>query len=88
MGGAGRAGGTGPEIIIEMLANQNLAVDLKAAARNGRVVIVGSRGQIAIDPRDIMSRELSVTGIMLLGATAAETVRTHSLRSERRGSPK
>ena len=57
-----------------MLANLNLHQDLKLAARHGRVVIVGSRGQIAIDPRDIMTRELTVTGVMMLNATLAEMV--------------
>jgi NADPH2:quinone reductase len=53
----------GPDIVIEMLANQNLDNDLAVLARNGRIVIVGNRGRIEIDPRRIMGKEATVMGI-------------------------
>ena len=37
-------GGRGPDVIIEMLANVNLAHDLAMIAPRGRIVIVGNRG--------------------------------------------
>ena len=49
-------GGKGPEIILEMLANVNLAKDLGVVAQNGRVVVIGSRGPVEIDPRLTMQR--------------------------------
>jgi NADPH2:quinone reductase len=57
--------GRGVDIIIEMLANINLAADLKLLARHGRVIVVGSRGDVTITPRDLMSRSASVRGFVL-----------------------
>ena len=64
--------GRGFDIILDMLANQNLANDLTLLAVNGRVVVVGSRGPIEIDPRNIMSRNADIRGVMLAGAPPAE----------------
>ncbi len=55
-----------------MLANVNLDKDLKALAPRGRLVVVGSRGRVEIDPRDIMSREATVTGTLLFQMTERE----------------
>src|SRR3981189_2248400 len=44
-------GGRGVDIILEMLANGNLATDLKLLATKGRVIIIGNRGEIKINPR-------------------------------------
>jgi NADPH2:quinone reductase len=74
--------GRGVDLIIEMLANVNLAGDLGLLARGGRVVIVGSRGDIQITPRMLMGRDADVRGMALMlagdedlkeihGATAA-----------------
>jgi len=67
--------GLGPDIIIEMLANVNLSKDLGMIAHRGRIVIVGNRGTIEINPRDAMSREAAIFGMMLLNATPDEVVR-------------
>ena len=55
----------GVHLIIEMLANINLANDLKMLAQHGRIVVVGSRGDVQITPREIMMREATVTGVFL-----------------------
>ncbi len=55
--------GKGPDIILEMLANVNLAKDLGVLALRGRVVVIGSRGPIEIDPRMTMGRDLSILGM-------------------------
>eukprot|EP01088_Endostelium_zonatum_P004338 TRINITY_DN1556_c0_g2_i1.p1 TRINITY_DN1556_c0_g2~~TRINITY_DN1556_c0_g2_i1.p1 ORF type:complete len:286 (-),score=85.10 TRINITY_DN1556_c0_g2_i1:157-1014(-) len=55
----------GVDLVIEMLGNVNLEKDLKMVARNGRIVVVGNRGRIEINPRDIMSKECIITGVML-----------------------
>jgi NADPH:quinone reductase len=52
-------------VILEMLANINLGQDLKTLAYRGRVVVVGCRGTVEINPREIMSREAAVFGILL-----------------------
>lgn len=64
--------GLGVDIILEMLANVNLAEDLKILATKGCVVAIGSRGSIEIDPRDLMSREASVMGVMSNMASESE----------------
>jgi len=66
------------DVILEMLANVNLDRDLKALAMSGRVVIIGSRGRIEIDPRDIMSRDAAVLGLLLANATRQETATIHA----------
>lgn len=58
-------GGRGVDVIVEMLSNVNLAKDLTLLAFNGRVVVVGSRGAIEINPRDAMSRDAAILGMTL-----------------------
>jgi NADPH2:quinone reductase len=60
-----KTGGRGPDLIIEMLANVNLNHDLAMVARNGRVVIVGSRGNAEITPRNIMNKDSTLVGLTL-----------------------
>ena len=64
--------GKGFDLILEMAAHKNLATDIPALAKAGRIVVIGSRGKIEIDPRDTMSREADILGLMLFGATPAE----------------
>src|SRR6185437_6278856 len=66
------AGGRGVDVIVEMLANVNLGHDLKLLAQNGRVVVIGSRGDATITPRDLMARRGSITAFTLWGTTDAE----------------
>jgi len=68
--------GRGPDIILEMLANVNLAKDLAMLAHRGRIVVIGNRGTIEINPRDAMSKDAAVLGMLLLNTTAEETIRT------------
>jgi NADPH2:quinone reductase len=58
-------GGQGVDVVLEMLANQNLGDDLALMAPGGRIVVIGSRGSVEINPRDIMGRESTVTGMSL-----------------------
>jgi NADPH:quinone reductase len=55
--------GRGVDVILEMLANVNLGNDLRMLAQRGRVVVIGSRGDVQITPRDIMAREATVLGV-------------------------
>ena len=61
-------GARGVDVIIEMLANVNLGKDLTVLAPRGRVVVVGSRGSVEIDPRQTMGREASILGMSLFAA--------------------
>jgi NADPH2:quinone reductase len=58
-------GGAGAEVILEMLANVNLGHDLPMLAHRGRVVVIGSRGTVEINPRDLMARDAAVFGMLL-----------------------
>jgi NADPH2:quinone reductase len=68
-------GGRGPDVILEMLANVNLSKDLAMVGRRGRIVVIGNRGTIEINPRDVMSKGASIIGMLLLNTTAEETAR-------------
>lgn len=70
--------GRGVDIILEMLANVNLAADLKLLAINGRVIIIGNRGEITIDPRDLMARRASARGFTLWAITPEEEADIHA----------
>jgi NADPH:quinone reductase len=70
-------GGRGPEIILEMLASANLERDLELLAPHGRVVVIGSRGRIEIDPLQTMLGELGILGVGLLNATPDELREVH-----------
>jgi NADPH2:quinone reductase len=71
-------GGRGVDVILEMLANVNLGADLKLLARSGRVIVIGSRGDVTITPRDLMSRRASVRAFTLWGITDREERETHA----------
>ena len=71
-------GGRGVDVVLEMLANVNLAADLKLLARFGRVIIIGSRGDISITPRDLMARTASVRGFTLWGISEAQEADVHA----------
>ena len=71
-------GGRGVDIILEMLANVNLARDLTWVAKNGRVIVIGNRGTVEIDPREIMRREASVTGVFLFNSPPDELLSIHA----------
>jgi NADPH2:quinone reductase len=71
-------GGKGVDVILEMLANVNLAKDLIMLAQHGRVIVVGSRGKIEIDPRDTMARETDIRGMVALNASAVEMAGFHA----------
>jgi NADPH:quinone reductase len=70
--------GRGVNVILEMLANKNLSKDLSLVSRNGRVVVVGNRGTIEINPREAMTRDASVIGMTLLNVSEADMAAIHA----------
>jgi NADPH2:quinone reductase len=70
--------GRGIDVVLEMLANVNLAKDLTLLALRGRVVVIGNRGSIEINPRATMQRDLSILGLTLLNAGKAELASIHA----------
>ena len=73
-----QTGGKGVGIVMEMLANVNLAKDLGLLAQKGRVVVIGSRGPIEIDPRQTMVKDSAILGMSLVNATEADLLRLHA----------
>jgi NADPH2:quinone reductase len=71
-------GGKGPDVILEMLANVNLAKDLQMIGMRGRVVVIGNRGTIEINPRDAMAKDATVQGMLLFNASDDELRRIHA----------
>jgi NADPH2:quinone reductase len=67
----------GFNLILENLANVNLATDLDLLAPKGRVVIIGSRGTIEIDPRATMGKETDIRGLAVFSGSLEETAATH-----------
>ena len=70
--------GAGVNVILEMLANVNLGADLKLLAQMGRVVVIGSRGDVTITPRDLMSRRGTIHAFTLWGISDAESKDVHA----------
>jgi len=71
-------GERGVDIIVEMLANVNLGNDLKLLATNGRVIVVGNRGDVTINARDLMVRRGSIRAFTLWAITEAEAAEMHA----------
>ncbi len=70
--------GRGARIILEMLANVNLEKDLAMLAPFGTVVVIGNRGRIEINPRDVMAKEAAILGMVLFNTPPEEMTRIHA----------
>lgn len=70
--------GKGVNLVLEMLANVNLANDLKVLANQGRIVVIGSRGNVEIDPRQLMMRETSLMGMVLFNVSEEDLKCIHA----------
>jgi NADPH2:quinone reductase len=75
---AALTGGRGVDVILEMLANVNLDRDLGVLAQGGRVVVVGSRGPVEINPRSAMTRDAVILGMSLFNASPQELDGIHA----------
>ena len=56
-------GGAGVDLIVELLANQNLVADFEALAMYGRIIVVGNRGSLDFNPRLLMGKDADVRGL-------------------------
>jgi len=61
----------GVDVIIEMLANINLQKDFEVLTMFGRICVVGNRGSLDFNPRVIMGKDATVTGMALYNAPRA-----------------
>jgi NADPH2:quinone reductase len=71
-------GGHGADVVLEMLANVNLDRDLDVLAPRGRVVVIGNRGRIEIDPRKTMGKDAAILGMTLFNAGPDELREIHA----------
>ncbi|HEY3902016.1 MAG TPA: NADPH:quinone reductase [Chthoniobacter sp.] len=69
--------GHGVDLILELLANVNLGKDLPLLAPFGRVAVVGSRGPVEINPRDLMARNADIRGVIGFGLPSEVLQETH-----------
>ena len=74
----GLNGGRGPNVILEMLANVNLDRDLDVLAPHGRVMVIGNRGRVEIDPRKMMGKDGTILGMTLFNTTREEFAEIHA----------
>lgn len=70
--------GRGVDVILEMLANKNLAQDLSMVALRGRIIVIGNRGNIEINPRDTMLRDASVIGFTVWNISEKDLMIIHA----------
>lgn len=70
--------GRGVDVILEMLANVNLDRDLSLIAKFGRIIVIGSRGRIEIDPRGTMAKDADIRGMLLYNASDSELFSIHA----------
>ena len=71
-------GGRGVDVVLEMVANVNLPKDLGIVAIGGRIVAIGSRGTVEINPRHAMNRDAAILGMALYHATPAQFTGIHA----------
>lgn len=64
--------GKGPDVILEMASHHNLGKDLTVLAKYGRIVVIGCRGPVEINPRDAMLRDATIMGMHLGNPTETE----------------
>lgn len=65
-------------IVIEMLANVHLMRDLDVLAPRGRVVVVGNRGSLELNPRGIMAKDADIRGFVLFNTPPSELRSIHA----------
>ena len=71
-------GGRGPDVILEMMANVNLDRDLDILAPHGRIMVIGNRGRVEIDPRKLMGKDGTMLGMTLFNTTREEFGEIHA----------
>lgn len=68
----------GVDVVLEMLANVNLAKDLAIIAMRGRIVVVGNRGNTEINARMAMNKDAAILGMALYHASPGQLAGIHA----------
>lgn len=71
-------GGRGVDVVLEMAAHINLDKDLSLLAPRGRVVVIGSRGRVEINPQLTMGRDAAILGMTLFNVNDADMASIHA----------
>jgi NADPH2:quinone reductase len=71
-------GGRGVDVVLEMAAHLNLDRDLALLAPRGRIVVIGNRGRVEIDPRQAMGRDAAILGMTLFNVADVDFAEIHS----------
>jgi NADPH2:quinone reductase len=70
--------GRGCDVVLEMLANENLNADPQIMAPYGRIVIIGNRGKTEVNPRDWMGKDLSIHAMTLFNTPVPQLQEIHN----------
>ena len=70
-------GGRNFDAILEMAADRNLGRDLLQLAPGGTIVVIGSRGPVEVNPRDLMRTGGAVRGLLLFQTPPQALRRIH-----------
>lgn len=54
----------GADIVVENVAHKNLKKDLDVVGTGGRIVLIGGIGDIAINPLELLLREVTIFGVI------------------------
>lgn len=68
----------GVDVILEMLANENLQKDFDILAKTGRITIIGNRGSLEFNPRVTMGKDATIKGMSLFNASLEEFAEIHA----------
>ncbi|CAN5859330.1 quinone oxidoreductase [soil metagenome] len=60
--------GEGVDVILEMLANENLIKDFEVLKMFGRITVIGNRGSLDFNPRLVMGKDAAIFGMSLFNA--------------------
>jgi NADPH2:quinone reductase len=66
------AGEHGVDIVCEMQACKNLKHDISLLAKDGRIVVIGSRGQVTFSPSELFSGEKRIQGVAVFSTSEEE----------------
>lgn len=70
-------GGSGVNIILEMLANVNLLKDFEVLAMFGRITVIGNRGSLDFNPRAVMGKDATIYGMSLFNSLQSQRDEIH-----------
>ena len=70
--------GRGFDLILEMLANENLGADAEVLAPFGRIVVIGNRGEATVNARAWMMKDATVMGMTLFNVSPAQLREIHA----------